>query len=91
MLNVFNRATQTGIVTTIATSATSSAFAPFNPFTDTPKECPQFQADGVTGTTNAQCTALGANYRKAVNFGAPSSNTAFQTPRLWRFSAGIRF
>ncbi len=90
MLNVLDNDKMTGVITTITTPANSPnlggkpVFAPFNPFTDTPKECPQ-------GTSNADCQAMGANWRKAANFGTPSSNTAFQTARTWRFSAGVRF
>jgi hypothetical protein len=90
MLNVFNEDTVTTIVTTITDSSNSPnlngrpVFAAFNPFTETPKECPQ-------GTSNADCQAMGANWRKAANFGQPSSNTAFQTMRTWRVSLGVRF
>ncbi len=84
VLNVFNGHTVTTVSTTVNTSATSGSFLPFNPFTDTPKECPQ-------GTTGADCKAMGANWQKGSAFGTPSSATAFQTPRTYRYAVGVRF
>ncbi|HSP13629.1 MAG TPA: TonB-dependent receptor [Thermoanaerobaculia bacterium] len=87
MLNVFNAdgvALPGSIRTTVSTANTSSNFAPFNPFTDTPKECPQ-------GTAGATCKAGGYNFQKAADFGKPTSSAAYQQPRLWRASFGVRF
>ena len=61
-----------------------SRFAYFNPFTTTPKECPQ-------GDTAAQCTAMGANWQKGVNFGKPTAPSSYQTPRTFSVSLGFRF
>ncbi len=88
MVNVFNndgvQFGGTAIRTTVNTAYTSGNFAPFNPFTDTPKECPQ-------GTPGATCKAGGFNFQKAADFGKPVSSAAYQQPRLWRFSVGLRF
>ena len=84
VLNITNRATVTTVSTSLSSNANSSNFAPFNPFTDVPKECPQ-------GTAAATCKAGGFNWQKAATFGTPSSQTSYQTPRLWRFQVGLRF
>ena len=84
MLNVFNRAAVTAVNTSVSSAWTSSRFAAFDPFTETPVECPQ-------GTAAAECQAMGAHWQKGASFGAPSSATAFQTPRMWRFQVGFRF
>ena len=77
--------------TTVFTAAnTGRGLVAFNPFTATPIECPQ-------GSTAAQCTALGANWRKGPNFGKALTDTTFgtqgsyQLPRTYLFSAGVRF
>jgi outer membrane receptor protein involved in Fe transport len=90
LLNAFNRQGFTAVNTTVNTSLNSANFAAFNPFTGTPIECPQYRADG-TATPGADCKALGANFQKGVNFGKPTSAASYQTPRTYRFSAGIRF
>ena len=95
LINMFNRKTVTIVSTTIRTSRTAGAgLVPFNPFTTTPIECPQ-------GASAATCTAMGANWQKAANFGTPTSATAstpgnsftsnFQTARTYRVSVGVRF
>ena len=87
LLNVFNRsgvADPLRIGTTVSTAATSSTFATFNPFTTKPIQCP-------AGATAATCTAMGANYQLASNFGQPLSELAYQTPRTVRVSVGLRF
>jgi hypothetical protein len=33
----------------------------------------------------------GVHWRKGVNFGKPTLDTDFQTPRTFRFSVGVRF
>ncbi len=71
--------------TTIRTSRTGGAgLKAFNPFTDTPIECPQ-------GNTAAQCTSMNANWQKGPLFGQGLSKDAYQTPRTYRISAGVRF
>jgi len=87
LLNLFNHLAITDpqrLGTTVSTAATSSAFLPFNPKTQTPIECPQGAAASV-------CTAMGANYQLATNFGQPLNNLAYQTPRTFRVSLGLRF
>ena len=69
---------------TVRTSRNTSNLLPFNPFTDTPKECPQT-------TALADCKALGANYQLDPNFGKPTNRDAYQLPRTYRVSVGVRF
>jgi outer membrane receptor protein involved in Fe transport len=88
-INVFNNSKVNNLVsgqfdTTVLTSRNSSGLKAFNPFTDTPVECPQ-------GNTVAQCTALGANWQKGSLFGQGLSKDAYQTPRTYRVSVGVRF
>jgi hypothetical protein len=93
--NVFNHSAVTNpafINTTVYTNANAGhGLSAFNPFTTAaPIECPQ-------GQTAAQCTALGANWQKDVNFGKPNTPTTFtsagsyQLPRTYLFSLGARF
>jgi outer membrane receptor protein involved in Fe transport len=70
--------------TTVSTAATSTTFAPFDPAHQTPIECPA----GAAATT---CTAMGANYQLAANFGQPLNDLAYQRPRTVRVSLGMRF
>lgn len=71
--------------TPTATNPTNgSGLTQFNPFTTTPIECPQ----GANGLT---CLSMGAHYQLANEFGTAASLDAYQTPRTYRFSAGIRF
>jgi hypothetical protein len=87
VLNLFNRAglaDPTKLSTTVTTAATSATFQPFNPAAQTPVECPRGAAAPV-------CTAMGANYQLATNFGQALNNMAYQTPRTWRISLGARF
>lgn len=55
----------------------SSAFQPFNPYTDTPKA-------GTPGQP-------GVNYSLGPNFGKAIAPVAYQLPRTFRFSVGVRF
>ena len=48
-----------------------------------PVECPRGAA--------AACTAMGANYQLAANFGQPLNDLAYQRPRTFRISVGARF
>ena len=87
LLNAFNRsgvADPGRLGSSVATAATSSAFLPFDPANTTPVECPRGAAASV-------CTAMGAHYQLAQNFGEPLNNLAYQSPRTWRMSLGIRF
>lgn len=87
LLNIFNNsgiADPQRLGTTVSTAATSTTFAPFNPKTQTPIECPR-------GVAAATCTAMGANYQLAANFGQPLNDLAYQRPRTYRFSLGARF
>ena len=89
-INVFNNSKVNNLVsgqfdTTIRTSRTSgSGLKAFNPFTDTPVECPQ-------GQNATQCAALNANWQKGPLFGTGLSKDAYQTPRTYRVSVGVRF
>jgi hypothetical protein len=87
MLNVFNRQDLVSIATSVNARGNSTAFTPFNPFTTSVEsliECPQ-------GTPAAQCTAMGAHWQKASNFGQPTGPGSYQLPRTYRFSVGVRF
>ncbi|HEV7765245.1 MAG TPA: carboxypeptidase regulatory-like domain-containing protein [Thermoanaerobaculia bacterium] len=87
LLNAFNRdgiADPQRLGTTVSTAATSAAFLPFDPARETPVECPR-------GTAAAACTAMGAHYQLATNFGEPLNDLAYQRPRTVRLSLGIRF
>ncbi len=87
LLNAFNNAAifdPQRLGTTVSTAATSTALLPFDPAKQTPIQCPQ-------GASAATCTAMGANYQLATNFGRPLNNLAYQTPRTVRVSLGVRF
>jgi hypothetical protein len=87
LLNAFNNAAifdPQRLSTTVTTAATSATFLPFDPAKQTPVQCP-------TGASAATCTAMGANYQLASNFGTPLNNLAYQTPRTVRVSVGVRF
>jgi Carboxypeptidase regulatory-like domain/TonB dependent receptor/TonB-dependent Receptor Plug Domain len=65
----------------------------FNPYTQTPTECPQFQASGAKMSSSA-CRALvptGGAWFKGVNFGKPTVAGNYQLPRTYRFTVGARF
>ncbi|MFL6246225.1 MAG: carboxypeptidase regulatory-like domain-containing protein [Thermoanaerobaculia bacterium] len=87
LLNAFNRdgiADPQRLGTTVSTAATSPAFLPFDPARETPVECPR-------GAAAAACTAMGAHYQLAANFGEPLNDLAYQRPRTVRLSLGLRF
>jgi outer membrane receptor protein involved in Fe transport len=87
LLNAFNNAAifdPQRLGTTVSTAATSTALLPFDPAKQTPVQCPQ-------GASAATCTAMGANYQLATNFGQPLNNLAYQTSRTVRVSLGFRF
>jgi outer membrane receptor protein involved in Fe transport len=89
-INVFNNSKVNNLQsgqfdTTILTSRSGgSGLVAFNPFTDKPIECPQ-------GASAATCTAMGANFQKGPLFGQGLSKDAYQTPRTYRLSVGLRF
>jgi outer membrane receptor protein involved in Fe transport len=89
ILNLFNNsgiiAPNTSVsVGTGASASASTGLVRFNPFTGTPIECPQ-------GSSADTCKALGANWRKGVNFGKATSAASYQRPRVWTVSVGARF
>jgi hypothetical protein len=87
LLNAFNNAAlfdPLRLGTTVSTAATSTTLLPFDPAKQTPIECPR-------GASAATCTAMGANYQLATNFGQALNNLAYQTPRTVRVSMGVRF
>jgi outer membrane receptor protein involved in Fe transport len=87
LLNAFNNAAlfdPQRLGTTVSTAATSTTFVPFDPAKQTPVECPR-------GAAAATCTAMGANYQLATNFGQALNNLAYQSPRTVRMSLGVRF
>jgi hypothetical protein len=87
LLNAFNNAAlfdPLRLGTTVSTAATSTTLLPFDPAKQTPVECPR-------GASAATCTAMGANYQLATNFGQALNNLAYQTPRTVRVSMGVRF
>ncbi|MCL4809784.1 MAG: TonB-dependent receptor, partial [Thermoanaerobaculia bacterium] len=89
ILNVFNndgvRAVNSSVsVGTGATPSATTGLVQFNPFTTAPKECPQTATAG-------ECSAMGANWKKGVNFGNPTSAASYQPARSYYVSMGIRF
>jgi hypothetical protein len=87
LLNALNRdgvADPQRLGLTVSTAATSTTFLPFDPARDTPLECPRGEAATV-------CTAMGAHYQLAQNFGEPLNDLAYQRPRTVRVSLGVRF
>lgn len=87
LLNALNRdgiADPQRLGLTVNTAANSTTFLPFNPATETPIECPRGAAASV-------CTAMGAHYQLAPNFGQPLNDLAYQRPRTVRVSLGVRF
>ena len=96
LLNVFNGdgvADVTRVGTGVNTAANAAgSLLPFNPRVDTPIQCPTFTAAGATiPVTQCQTVAPGSHYQLAANFGLPLNNLAYQTPRTYRFSLGLRF
>ncbi len=87
IINVFNRqgveSYDEEVLTSLDTTVAPYLRA-FNPFTQTPIECPQ-------GAPAATCTSLGANFQRGPNFGLPTEESDYQTPRTFRVSLGLRF
>ena len=96
ILNVFNNdgvlAPNTSVSVGTRSTPNAAGLVSFNPFTTTPIECPQT-------ASAAECTAMGANWKKGVNFGKPTTGASsavsrsgsFQPTRQWLVSMGIRF
>jgi outer membrane receptor protein involved in Fe transport len=83
--NVLNEKAVTNPNASVYTSRNSGqGLSNFNPFATEPIECPQ-------ANTAAQCTAMGANWKKSPTFGKPVSYTDYQTPRTFTLSVGVRF
>ncbi len=81
--NVFNEHAVNypgGVNTQIYTAYNKSYLDRFNPFTDKPVECPQ-------GVVTPGC----GNWQKAPTFGKAMSPAAYQTPRSFVLSLGVRF
>ncbi|HKO56294.1 MAG TPA: TonB-dependent receptor [Thermoanaerobaculia bacterium] len=74
-----------GINAVIRTSTVDRNLAPFNPMTTAPVACPP----GVA-TTSAQCRGI-TNYQLSTDFAKPTGPTAYQEPRTYGFSLGLRF
>ncbi|HEU4521748.1 MAG TPA: TonB-dependent receptor [Thermoanaerobaculia bacterium] len=84
VLNIFNEQGLTSFNEEILTNSDVEYLAAFNPYTTTAIECPQ-------GAAASECEALGAHWQKGENFGEPSGEGSYQTPRTFRFSVGVRF
>ncbi len=84
VLNVFDEQEIDGWNEEVLTSLDEDYLAAFNPFTDTPVMCPQ-------GASASACEDMGANWQPGQNFGEPTSESSYQTPRTFRFSVGLRF
>lgn len=76
------------IRTTVFTSASSSQLLPFNASTTVPVACTTFSA---SGSPTAACKAAGANFAIHPDFGKATSSSAYQLPRTYRVSFGVRF
>lgn len=74
-----------GVNQVVRTNNVDRNLAQFNPMTTTPVECPQ----GVA-SSSAQCRGI-AHYQFAPGFGEPAGPTAYQEPRTYGFSLGLRF
>ena len=88
IVNVFNEhavESVSGINTTVRTNRTDRNLATFNPFTTEPVECPR---DVPSAST--QCKGI-AHYQLHPLFGTPTRKEAYQLPRTFRLSLGIRF
>ncbi len=90
VLNVFNTqhiASNSYISTAVYTNLNRSYLARFDPFTqnhDALVECPR-DADAAT------CNAMGAQWQLGPTFGQANNALAYQTPRTFRLSVGVRF
>jgi hypothetical protein len=89
VLNVFNaqHLNGTNLNTTVYTNLNKGYLAKFDPFTqnhDVLVECP-------ASATPEQCQAMGAHWQTGPSFGQASNANAYQQPRTFRVSVGLRF
>ena len=96
VLNVFDQdgvlAPNTSVLVGTGAAPNSNGLVRFDPFNGTPVECPQ-------AASAAECSAMGANWKKGPNFGKATTGAAnvvsrsgsFQGTRLWFVSMGVRF
>jgi hypothetical protein len=84
VFNVFNEQGVEDFDREVLTEDDEDWLALFNPFTETPIECPQGAAPEV-------CEDMGAHWQKGPNFGQPTQESDYQTPRTFRFTVGLRF
>ncbi len=90
VLNFFNSqhiSNSTNTNTTIYTGLQKSYLKKFNPFTTNPDALIQCPATA----TAAQCTAMGANWQEGPIFGQAANYAAYQQPRTFQLSVGLRF
>jgi hypothetical protein len=86
--NVFNAHAvedPAGVNQIVRASNIDRNLVPFDPRTTTPIECP---AD--VSTASAQCKGI-ANYQLSKTFGQPQTKDAYQEPRTYGISLGVRF
>jgi Carboxypeptidase regulatory-like domain/TonB-dependent Receptor Plug Domain len=74
-----------GVDKRVTVNRTDRNLAIFNPFTTAPVECPQ-----GTATSSATCKNV-ANFQLSPTFGQPNNKLAYQQPRTFRISLGVRF
>jgi len=74
-----------GVDKRVIINRTDRNLAIFNPFTTAPVECPQ-----GTATSSATCKNI-ANFQLSPTFGQPNNKLAYQQPRTFRVSLGVRF
>ncbi len=90
VLNVLNSAHVLTVDTSVLTSASSgggsNAFTAFNPFTTTPVQRPN--GDTTVKTANWD---YGPNFGRATSQTSSTSQGAYQLPRTFRVSVGVRF
>ena len=79
VLNVFNERGVIAVDTTVFTAVNQNGFLPFNPFSQRPARGPANPANPI------------AHYQLGPSFGQPTSAAAYQSPRTFRLSAGVRF
>ena len=85
VFNIFNEQAVLSFDEEVLTEDDEDWLILFNPFTETaPIECPQGAAPEV-------CEDMGAHWQKGENFGQPTTESDYQTPRTFRITVGIRF
>ena len=99
VLNVFNNhqvsnaaAIDATVLTAFAAGGGNNRFATFNPFTQTPVQRPVDGRPTATSTGNTTSNwDYGPNFGQPTAFTSQNSQGAFQLPRTYRVSVGIRF